>query len=157
MRSTLSPQMLDAMHSESTGEVFLPLVKLTQDGWDDAIRLVPNTEKITHMGESYDPLAFDIGLPDEEAEGIPVLNWVADNTDRRLVEALRLVRGAVQARIVWILASNPDHIEIGPIEVEMRAAQYDAQRVTGTMSVEPVMELQFGHMVMNPANAPALF
>lgn len=157
MRTTLSTQILEAMHAESTGEVFLPMVKLTQDGWDDAICLVPNTEPITHIGDEYQPMAFDIALPDEEAEGVPVLNWVADNTDRRLVQALRLVRGVVQARVVWILASNPDHIEVGPLEVEMRAAEYNAQQVSGTMTVEPVLDQVFGHMVMNPANAPALF
>lgn len=157
MRTTLSTQMLTAMHAEASGEVVLPLVKLTQAGWGDAICIVPNWEAITHQGDEYLPLAFQIGLPDEEAEGVPVLNWVADNVDRRLVEALRSVSGVVQARIVWVLASTPDHIEVGPLEVEMRAAQYNAFQISGTLGVEPILETQFGHMVMNPKNTPALF
>lgn len=157
MRSTLSTQMLSAMQSESCGEVVLPLVKLTQDGWDQNICVVPNWELVIHQGETYFPLAFQIGLPDEEAEGVPVLNWVADNVDRRLVEALRTVTGAVSARIVWVLASSPEHIEVGPLEMEMRAAQYNAQQISGTLGVEPILEAQFGHMVMSPQNTPALF
>lgn len=157
MRTTLSTQMLTAMHAEASGEVVLPLVKLTQDGWEDAICIVPNWETVIHQGETYQPLAFQIGLPDEEAEGVPVLNWVADNVDRRLVEALRTVKGAVEARIVWVLASSPDHVEVGPLNVEMRAAQYDAQQINGTLGVEPILETQFGHRFMNPKNAPALF
>lgn len=149
--------MLGAMHSESTGEVILPLVRLTQDGWEDAISIVPNIEPIVHLGEIYDPLAFQIGLPDEEAEGVPVLQWVADNVDRRLVEALRTVSGVVLVRIIWVLASDPDTAQIGPAELEMRAAEYDAQRVSGTLGVEPILDLPFGRKVMNPANAPALF
>jgi hypothetical protein len=157
MRTTLSTQMLVAAHAESTGEVVLPLVKLSQAGWDDAICIVPNWEPVTHQGDVYEPLAFQINLPDEEAEGVPVLNWVADNVDRRLVEVLRTVSGAVGAQIVWVLASSPDHIEVGPLDVEMRAAEYDAQQISGTLGVEPILETQFGHLIMNPKNTPALF
>lgn len=157
MRSTLSSNMLAAMHAQESGEVILPLVKLTQDGWADSIRIVPNWEPITHNAEEYSPLAFDISLPDEEAEGVPVIEWTADNVDRRLVESLRLVSGVVLAEINWVLASTPDVVEIGPMNVEMRAAQYDAFQIRGTMGVEPILDTQFGYQVMNPKNAPALF
>ena len=157
MRTTLSTQMLAAMHAQSTGEVILPLVKLTQDAWDDAVRIVPNTQAVTHQGEVYEPLAFDIRLPDEEEGLVPVIAWQADNVDRRLVEAMRLVQGIVKAEIVWVLASQPDQIEIGPLEVEMRAAQYDAYQISGTLGVEPILETQFGYMIMTPKTTPALF
>ena len=157
MRSTLSTNMLTAMHAQSTGEVILPLVKLTQAGWQDAICIVPNTQSVSHGGDTYQPLAFNIGLPDEEAEGVPVINWVADNVDRRLVEALRTVTGVVDARIVWVLASSPEVIEMGPLNVEMRAARYDAQTISGTMGVEPILEHQFGHLTMTPSTVPGLF
>lgn len=157
MRSTLSQNMLEAMNGQSTGEVILPLVKLTQSGWDSSICIVPNNESINHDGDEYLPLSFQINLPDEEVEGVPVLDWQADNVDRRLVEAMRTVNGAVQARIVWVLASSPEHIEVGPLEVEMRAAQYDAYTIKGKLGVEPILESQFGKLVMNPKNSPALF
>ncbi|MGB0661332.1 MAG: DUF1833 family protein [Mangrovicoccus sp.] len=157
MRSTLSTQMLSAMHSEASGEVILPLVKLTQADWTNAICIVPNWQPVTHQAEEYQPLAFEIDMPDEEEGIVPVIEWRADNVDRRLVEALRQVRGIVQARIVWVLASSPEIIEIGPLNVELRAAQYNAQQISGTMGVEPILEMQFGHLVMNPKNAPALF
>ncbi len=51
MRTTLSEQMLAAMHAQETGEVVLPLVTLSQAGWDEDIRIVPNTEPITHLGQ----------------------------------------------------------------------------------------------------------
>lgn len=157
MSRTFSNQMLAAMHAEASGEVFLPLVKLTQAAWLEAFLIAPNTESIVHAGEEYKPLAFAVGLPNEEAEGVPVLDWVADNVDRRLVEAMRQVKGAVAARIVWVLASTPDQVEIGPMEVEMWAAEYDALRISGTMGVEPILDQPFGHLKMDPANAPGLF
>lgn len=149
--------MLEAMHAQDSGEVILPLVKLTQADWDDEIRLVPNYEPITHLGQVYDPLAFEISLPDEEEGGVPVVEWRADNTDRRMVEALRAVDGVVNAEIVLIRASEPDVIEVGPLKVEMRAAQYNDRQISGVMGVEPILERPFGHMALTPKNAPALF
>lgn len=157
MRDSLSSRMLAAMHAQHTDEVILPLVKLTQDGWQDSIRLVPNTEPITHQGEVYAPLAFDVTLPTEEAEGTPVVSWTADNTDLRMIEALRSVTGVVKARIVWVLASTPDVVELELNEVEMREAQYDASAVTGTMGVEPILDNRFGRKSFNPKSFPGLF
>lgn len=155
MRTALSPNMLAASHAQETDEVFLPLVTMSQGAWTE--RIVPNTEPITHQSETYNPVGFAVGLPDEEAEGIPVLNWVADNVDRRFVQALRQVTGVVNAEISWVLADTPDVIEIGPMNVEMRGVQYDTLTISGTMGVEPILETPFGHKTMNPKNAPALF
>ncbi|WP_126136734.1 DUF1833 family protein [Tritonibacter mobilis] len=157
MRSTLSENMRRAMHAQDTGAVILPLITMTQDGWADEIRLVPNNEPITRLGKVYDPLAFTVSLPDEEAEGTPVINWTADNVDRRMVEALRTVRGVVKATIVWVLAETPDIDELLPLEVEMRAAEYNAFTISGTMGVEPILSKQFGHLMFNPANTPGIF
>jgi hypothetical protein len=145
------------MHAQETGQVFLPLATLTQDNWAEEIRIVPNEEPITHLTKEFSPLAFDVALPDEEEEGVPVLQWVADNTDRRLVQALRNVTGAVAVRLVWVLADTPDTIEIGPLDVEMRAAEYDARTISGALGVEPILDMQFGSMAMTPGNTPALF
>lgn len=157
MRSTLSDTMRRAMNAQETGAVILPLITMTQDHWADEIRLVPNTEPITRLGKVFEPLAFTVSLPDEEEEGVPVIQWTADNVDRRLVQALRSVRGVVKATIVWVLAETPDIDELLPLEVEMRAAEYDAMTISGTMGVEPILDMQFGHLVFNPANTPGIF
>jgi hypothetical protein len=157
MSRQFSPALTRAMNGEASGEAILPLVKLTQSGWQDSIRLVPNWEPITHVGEVYSPLAFEVSLPDEEEEGVPVIQWVADNVDLRLVEALRTVQGAVLARIVWVLASQPDVVELGPLDVTMRAAEFDALTVAGVMGVEPILEQPFGYLTMSPETCPALF
>lgn len=157
MRSTLSARMREMMHAQETGEVILPLVTLKQEDWADEIRLVPNTEPITRHGKVFDPMAFNLSLPDEEAEGVPFIKWTADNVDRRLVEALRAVRGAVQAEIVWVLAATPDVDELPPHTVEMRAAEYDALTISGTMGLEPILDTQFGPLTMNQANTPGIF
>lgn len=156
MRS-LTTQMLSAIHAQDTGEVVLPLVTLNEASLAAPIRIVPNYTPITHQGDDYLPLAFEVTLPDEEEEGVPVVQWTADNVDRQLVAALRQVSGVVSATIVWVMASDPDTVQVGPLDVEMRAAQYNARTISGTMGVEPILDAQFGSMEMNTKNAPGLF
>lgn len=153
----LSPTFLRAIHGQESAEVLLPLVRLSHPSWDDDVRLVPDWQPLTHGGALYQPYPFEITLPDDDAEGLPVLRWAADNTSRELVMKLRAVTNKILARVVWVLASQPDFVEAGPFEVEMTAVEYDAQTLSGTMQVEPILDEPFGHLTMTPKTAPGLF
>lgn len=153
----LSQNFLRAIYAQQSDEVLLPLVKLSHPDWDDDVRIVPDWKPLTHQGEEYLPYAFELGLPDDDAEGIPVLQWVADNVGRELVAQLRTTRDKITARVVWVLASSPDYVEAGPFLVEMTAVEYDAQTLSGTMQIEPILDEPFGHMTMTPKTAPGLF
>jgi hypothetical protein len=39
----------------------------------------------------------------------------------------------------------------------MNGIQYTAEAVSGTLSIDPVMDRPFGSMQFTPTNAPALF
>ena len=153
----LSPEMQEAINAPETGEVIIPLTKLTHPDWDDPVLLAANTEPVTHLGEEYLPFAFTVNPPDQEEDIVPVMQWAADNVDRRLIPLLRGVTGAVDAQVTWVLASDPDHVQIGPYEAQMRGVEYDATMLSGTLAVDPVEDLQFGHMEFVPANFPGLF
>jgi uncharacterized protein DUF1833 len=157
MTNILSPAALRAANGEETGEVFLALIKLTHPDWAEDIRFVQDSQSLIHLGEEYQPYGFAINLPDEEAQGVPVMKWAADNVSREITALLRAVKGKISARVVWVLASSPDYIERGPFEVELYGAEYDALQITGTLGLEPVLETQFGHLMMTPGTTPGLF
>ena len=154
---TLSTSFLRAIHAQESAEVFLPLLKLSHADWDDDLRIVPNGEAVTHGGEEYQPWAFEVTLPDDADEGLPVLRWQADGINQELVIRLRSVMGAISARVVWVLASQPDMVEAGPFDLEITAADYDAFSVSGVMSIEPILDEQFGFLTMTPKTTPGLF
>lgn len=153
----LSPVFLRAIHGAESQQVLLPLVRLSHPSWPDDVRIVPDWRPLVHQGAEYLPYAFEIALPDDDAEGLPVLRWVADNVSRDLVAALRAVTDKVSARVVWVLASQPDFVEAGPFDVEMTAVEYDAQTLTGTMQIEPILDEPFGYFQMTPRTTPGLF
>lgn len=143
--------------AQETGEALVPLVKLSHSSWADDVRLARYNEQLTYGGEVYLPYNFNISLPDEEAEGVPVLQFRGDNVDQLLVEELRGITEAVDAEVVIVLASNPSYAEVGPVQMQLYAIDYDAFSVSGTMTIEPVLEKPFGYRKMTPANAPGLF
>lgn len=153
----LSPLFLQSIHGQESGEVFLPLVKLTHANFTSDLRWVPNWEDVTHNAEIYSPMAFQITLPDDADEGFPVLRWSIDNVSQEAIVELRSVTGPIDARIVWVLASQPDTVEVGPFDLQIRAAEYDLTTISGSMSIEPILEEQFGYLTMTPKNAPGLF
>ena len=153
----LSPTFLAAIHAQESGEVFLPLVKLSHSAWGDEVRYVPNWEEITHGGEIYSPFPFEVALPDDEDEGVPVLRWTADNVSQELIVKLRAATSPISARVVWVLASQPDTVEAGPLDLSIRAAEYDATTIQGTMTISPILERPVSKKAMTPKNAPGLF
>jgi len=157
MSRNLSDVAMTSINNLETAEVWLAMVKLTHPDWTDSIRLVRNTEDVQSNGEVYSQFPFDVSLPDEEAEQTAVVSWVAMNVGAELIAAFRAVSGPIDGEIFWVLASNPDLIEIGPLELQMRGFEYDAATIKGSMVIEPVLDAVFGHRNMDTGNAPGLF
>lgn len=158
MRS-LSLSALTSIHAQETGEVWLPIIEINADGWPEPERFVANTwAAITSGGLTYDPLPFVIGLPDDGGEDTPSeITLSIDNVSREIGRALRLVDGAATVTLRYVLSSSPDVVEIGPIEFAVLSYSIDANQVTAALSVEPLLDQQFGRHVLNPVNAPGLF
>lgn len=157
MSRQISAPALASANASSTDEVWLAMVRLNHPSWDEPVRLVRNTVPIDHQGETYSPFPFDVALPDEEAEQLAVVNWVALNASNELVELFRSISGPIEGRIFLVLARTPDLIEVGPLDLELRAFEYDANTLKGTMVIEPILDAVFGAMSMDNVNAPGLF
>lgn len=153
----LSNTMLGAIHAPESGEVLLPLLRLSHPDWAAPLRIVPNGESVTHEGEVYLPWAFAVALPDDEDQGYPILRWQADGVQRDIIAQLRATTGVITARLVWVLASQPDTIEAGPITAQIRAAEYDATSIGGTMQGSPIYDRPFSRLTYTPNEVPQLF
>lgn len=154
---TLSSAFLQAIHAEGSAEVLLPLVKLSHTDWASDIRLAADYQQVTHSGEIYTPFAFQLSLPDDADEGMPVLRFVFDNVSQELITQFRAVSDPITARVVWVLASQPDTIEAGPFDVELWGIEYDAFTISGVLQIEPILDERCGFKEMTPSNAPGLF
>lgn len=145
------------MAGQETAEVFLTLIKLDHVDWDVPLYLVDNGEDIAHSSVVYQAFPFECRLPDDEDEGIPVLRWTAANVGREIIQKLRGLTGAVSATCSWIIASEPDTVQRGPFDVELKAVEYNALEISGVFGLDPILEEPFGHLTMTPSTTPALF
>ena len=153
----LSDRLLAATYAQESAEVFVPIVKLMHPTWADSVRWVRDTDPRVHGGETYLPFAFDLALPEDKDEGFPVLRFTVQNVTREIIGQLRQVRNEVLGEVSWVLAATPDVIEMGPFEVQITGIEYDALTINGVMTIEPILEEQFGFLEMTPSVCPGLF
>lgn len=154
---TLSANATASINASETDEVWLAMVILTHPDFAAPIRLVANTENIVHDSQTFIAFPFNVSLPDEEEGQVAVMNWVAANSSNELLEEFRAVSGPISGSVFWVLASSPDDIEIGPMDLELRSFEYDDLTISGGLTVEPVLDAVFGKDTMNPGNTPGLF
>ena len=152
-----SPAFTTALYAQNTQEVVLPLVVLDHATWDAPFRIVPNFEPITHNGLEFLPWAFEVTLPDDTEDGQPILKWVADNVSLELIGPLRSARNHIDVWVAYVLASQPDQIELGPYNLELSSVTYDAQRMSGSLTVEPILSKPLSHKRFTPSRFPGLF
>lgn len=153
----VSDRLREAVYAQESNEVFIPIVKMSHPDWEDDVRIVRDNVALTHGGEVYQPFIFSIRLPDDEDEGFPVLRFSIENVSQALIANFRSFTGSVYARVSWVLAATPDVIEAGPFDVELTGIEYDSQAIGGTMSIEPILQEGYGHLMFTPKNTPALF
>ena len=154
----LSEVMLRALNAEETGEVLLPLIVVEAEGWPGPERFAAQTwTTITSGGEAYEPVPFRVGLPDEsDDDDAGEIELSIDNVSRDIGRALRMATGSISVTLSFVLASQPDIIDIGPLEFEALSYKTTAADVVMILAADPLLDQVFGQHVLNTVNAPGL-
>lgn len=154
----LSTAAKRALMAEETGEVFLPLLTISNLGdAQPTLRFVHNTEDIVSRGENYLACPFQMTLPEEREDQLAQVQIVIDNVDRSIVVALRKLQTVARVVLEIVLASSPDVLEAGPFNFSLRDANYDVLTVTGTVMFEDVLNTRYPKDLFTPANTPGLY
>jgi len=153
----LSQTALEAVLAPQTEQVFLVLVEIDHETLAGPLRFVRNTEPITHNGNTYDPVAFDINLPASGEDGTPRASITIDNVDRRLTDTIRSVTSRPTITLKIVLASSPDTVELGPAEFKLERVSYDEMQIEGDLVYEDFLTLEYPADQFDPFNFPGLF
>jgi len=160
MPRTLTTAGLASIHAQETGDVWVAILELDHSTFSQTVRLVNNEEAVVYGGNTYNPFPFEISLPSDSEGELPVLDWAASNVSRELVPELRgaaAAAGYIQARVAWLRANDPTNLEVGWLDLEIRNIPYSTTTLSGTMSVEPLLDQKFGFKKFDPTVAPGLF
>lgn len=157
MSRTLSTNARRALFASETSACFLALLEFTSDELTEPIYVVNNYENITHNGQVYTAVGFSFTLPTEEDGTVSNASLSLDNVDRSFTAAIRTIRQPLNVRAKVIEASNPDDIEIGPFDFQLRDVSYNSTTITGTLYYLNYVTKNAGTIKFSNQNFPGLY
>lgn len=169
MSRTVSQAARRAMYDQSTDEVFVILLEISNESDPaDPIRTALDSENIdskltvdsidTHaVAVTFAGGYFGIELPEEAGETISTVRLSIDNVDRKIVEAIRNASEPPDVRMWVVLKSTPHVVEAGPWYFVLESAEYDAQSVIGELTFEDITNRKFPKHEFTPYLVPGLF
>ena len=154
---TFSPVLLRALFSESTREVLLALLKIDHPNLVTPIRVVNNLQPITSQGYTWAAFPFEITLPGEAEDELPVMTLRIDAVDRQIITAVRNLQGAPDITLDLIVASQPDVVEVSFVGFKLKNVSYDNLTVEGELRLEEILSEPSPAHAMTPFGFPGLF
>jgi hypothetical protein len=156
MRTT-SLTFRQAIYAQETNEVFVVLVEIDHADLASPIRVCSNDTDITSNGNVFTAYPFNIELPSDDEGDMPQARLTIDNVDQSLTASIRTIQSPPSVRIMVVLASAPDVLEVDMPDFVFSNITYDAFTISGTISIESFMNEPFPGDVFTPSQFPGLF
>jgi hypothetical protein len=156
MSRSLTATFIASLMAGRTSEIYHTLIVLSGVGISTK-RYVDDYENVTSNGQTYTAAAFAGRLPNDVEDQIPSVNIVFDNVDRTLMTDIRSATGPPEIEINLVLQSDPDTVEIGPLEFTVRAVDYNKMTVSGTLQYEDILNETIPDHRYSPQLYPGLF
>jgi hypothetical protein len=157
MSRNVSATFKQAAFAQETDEAFLVLITLDHEDLTSPIRVVNNQVAITSNGNTFQPYAFKLTVPDDTERNLSQGRLSIDNISREIIEAIRSISSAPSVTIQVVLASDPDTVEIEYSDFELKNITYDAEVVSGNLVIETFVKEPFPGESFTPGNFPGLF
>ena len=149
--------MQQAMYASSTKEVVLLLLKISHQNLVAPIRVVNNFEPIVSQGYTWAAYPFEITMPSESDDQIPVMILKIDAVDRQIITVIRSLQGPPEITLDVILAAQPDIVEASVQGFKMKSVSYDNLVVEAELRLEEILSEPFPQHAFTPALFPGLF
>lgn len=157
MRS-VSTTALQAFLDQHTDEVILTCVKISHPDLVSDLKFVNDNQDLVRSDGTYVASAFQFRLPSDEEDNIPKGQIVLDNVDLSIIQSIRPLETPPEVTVSLVLASSPNTVEVGPMAFSLKKMQYDAQKITGTLSYdEDFLNSGYPKNVFNPRTTPGIF
>ena len=153
----LSSRAVASANDHETGEVWLTLLTIEHPSLAEPMRFVDDKQNIASRGNTYLGFPFSLIPPDDDPQKAPTAKLEIDNTDRRIVEAVRSLTSPPTITVEWVLASQPDVIEMSFENLTLAVAPWDAGSVTGELAYEDVLNEPIPGDSFTPSTHPGLF
>lgn len=156
MANSLSPELLQQMYAQESGDPFLALLTLTHSNFS-TIRLVNNGVKIVSRGHTFDPYDFSLTLPPDDGDTAKTAQIEIDNTTLEFIDEIRSSTTPISVKIELILASIPDAVQYELPDMKINTVTYSTKTITATLSLDGFLQAAMNAEKYTPSNYPGLF
>lgn len=167
--ASLSPAALRAMFSQDSDDDLVALLTFSGTGIATPIRIADNytgrlsstdtdvVYGLTSRGNDYLFIPFTLTLPTEEVQTVPRCEIKISDVTQILLPSLRTITTAPDVLIELVLKSTPNTVEASFPGFKMSAINYNADTISGTLTVPQLATEPFPAHTFTPSYFPGLF
>ena len=158
MSHTYSSDFKKTINSVSASESPLILLQIDHPNLPDPIRVVNDTEDLTHNGNAYSRFAFRLTMPDDPDTALPQARLELDNVGRELVQWLEAAdwNQNTTATITQVMRSRPNVAEYS-ITMDMSDIQITPNVVSARLGFDNLLGTPGVNVFYTPQTAIGLF
>lgn len=151
-----SPAVI-ARNAQNTGEVFLALLTMTHESLDTPLYFVNDLVNLTSNSIEYVSWPFDLPFPEVGGDTLPSLTLTIDNVDRAIWTAIKDITTPIDVTLSYVIKSNPDQIEGGPLYLRMLNVEVGITTISGSLNFEDLLNSPYPSESYVPSTSPGLF
>jgi hypothetical protein len=162
--SDVPAAVLAETFKQQTGLLVLETLVVDHDDLAAAFRLVNNPENIMHAGNEYEACGLVAVPPRESDDGFGVGRLTIENVTRWFTPSVRSLSGPFEVTLTLVgetdLAASPPELDTVVktwLPLTFRNLRYGAFSVTGDISYDGPLRLEFPALRFDPVNFPGLF
>jgi hypothetical protein len=158
MPKTFTPAFNKTINSVSAAEFPIILLEIDREDLVTPIRVVNDATDLTHLGNVYTALPFQITLPDDPETGLPVAQLSIMNVGRELTQWIENADWSQEttAKLIQVMRSAPNTAEWS-ITMVMSDIQMNSMAITAKLGFEDVFNAPAVTLKYSPTVAPGLF
>lgn len=153
--STAARQKINAVVAN---ELPVMLLEIEHADLPAPVRVVNHSESINHLGNVFQPVAYNITPPGDFSQGLPRAGLSIDNIGKELVDWIEGSYGGrgATARLIQVLPSSPNDIE-WDLTMNLDNISMTMMQVTADLTFDDVLNLPGIALTFRPDVAPGLF
>jgi hypothetical protein len=158
----LSAAALRAMLAQQTPEDLRPFLEISHASFSAPILATCNAagQDVSAGGKTYVYYPFEVTLPGEYADKLASVTLRIDNVSDEIVVNIRGMKfrdGPATVSLFAALASTPDQVEYGPVELKLRKTSVDQLVVAGELRDDDLLNERYPAHSFTPNLFPGMF
>lgn len=152
----LTPAIVPQVQATSSEIIFVELLTFSMPG-RDPLRVCNNSVDVVSRGETFTAFPFQIVLPNDDSEKLPTVSLRISNVSGEIMDFIRSLPQAPILLLEIVTNADFDVVEKSVGFLKMDVISYNALDISGSLTVENILQRRFPAGDYSPVEFPAIF